>query len=99
MSCLLFWLYLLIKQSKIMGHKPKRMTIDQLAIIMAQSFAHFEKMMNERFEDMETKFNSKFDELNNKFDALQNVRVQNQERRLDQVVDDIRLIKTKLGLQ
>ncbi|GEM_PF-1186527 len=78
----------------------KRITVDSLAGMMLEHFEHLEKKMDEGFANVPTKIemNERFDKVEVRLDTLEKS-VGGYERRLEKVEDDVRVIKTKVGIK
>lgn len=77
--------------------KGKKMTIDELAIIMARSFATMEQNFNRKIDNIEEKMATKEDikTIIERLDIIENRVNNNQEARISHLEDDVRFLKTK----
>ena len=71
--------------------------IDNLAISVKNGFDQM--VTKEEFEERMAGVDARFDQMDRRFDRIENVSIGGHERRLDNIEDDIRLIKTKVGLR
>jgi|CXWK01.1.fsa_nt_gi hypothetical protein len=72
--------------------------LDDLAISVKNGFDR----VDERFAQIDVRFeqiDARFDQMDRRLDRIENVSVGNHERRIENIEDDIRLIKTKVGLK
>ena len=65
-------------------------SIEDLAISVKNGFDR----IDERFEQVDKRFN----QMDNRFDRIENISIGNHERRIENIEDDIRILKTKAGL-
>lgn len=79
--------------------------LEDFAIIVKNNFdrvdERFEKI-DERFDQVDKRFeqvDARFDAMDKRFDRIENVSIGNHERRIENIEDDIRIIKTKVGLK
>lgn len=69
-------------------------TVENLAIMTKEGFDH----INGRVDGVEEKFEKRFDGVDFRLDRIENISVGNQERRIENIEYDMRVVKTKLKL-
>ena|SRR3989338_7579576 len=73
-------------------------SIESLAISIKNNFDR----IDERFEQVDRQFeqvDERFDQMDKRFDRIENVSMGGHERRIENLEDDVRIVKTKIGLR
>lgn len=83
--------------------KVKKMTIDDLAVMVAKSFETMPTRgeMNARFDEMRVEFNSRFDEAakenKDQFARIEYLLIRALDNRTERLEDDVRILKTTVA--
>ena len=75
---------------------------DDFAVSIKQEFDRIEEKFDARFDQVDKRFEQidvRFDQMDRRFDRIENVSIGNHERRIENIEDDLRLVKTKIGLR
>lgn len=76
--------------------KVKKMTIEDLAIMVARSFENIPTRdeMNARFDEVNTRFDEAAKENKDRFDRIENILIRALDNRTLKLEDEVRVLKT-----
>jgi DNA anti-recombination protein RmuC len=86
------------QMSNVLENMATKSDLDDLAIMVKNNFDRVEEWFEKIDEGFE-QVDAQFDAMDKRFDRIENVSVGNHERRIENLEDDIRIIKTKVGLK
>lgn len=69
--------------------------LENLARSTADNFAE----MDEKFETHTLHMDHRFDQMDDRFDKIENISIGGHERRIENLEDDVRTLKTKTGIK
>ncbi len=96
---------LVVKVEDLGTKMATKSDLDDLAIMTKNNFdLVFEKFdrIDERFEQVDARFeqvDARFEQMDRRFDRIENISIGGHERRIENIEDDMRLVKTKVGLK
>ena len=75
---------------------------DDFAVSIKQEFDRVEEKFDARFDQVDKRFEQidvRFDQMDRRFDRIENVSIGNHDRRIENLEDSVRQVKTKIGLK
>ena len=76
---------------------PRKMSVDDLAVMIARGFDATATKAD--LAKLHAEVNQRFTKMEQRFDRVENILLRAQDNRLDRLEDDVRVIKTKVGVQ